>query len=895
MEEEAAAVGQGKDRPTRSRRSAGAVTSIPSDQPVDQSSVMSSADVPPGDQAFQAAEKTPEKEVSESALSAALEFGSHAMSVPGKATAARNGISGEVAQSLPNPAITVEASGIYRPVMDMSHTPPGTTGQALPPSMVYEGSTVIGVRVPPPSSYSSLPLNTTDDAKLVNHYEHTIGFTAPGPHRTRHDQSHHLSGTQEHAQQFQRKQPAASGAQPGHGLQGESPRGNVDSRIGNSETSHGITPSGRGVTLASNAAPFELGLVHQLAELGQPKQRESSNNVSTPDVLPQENEYQSRDVNTISGSSGNIGEQDAYPESLNTTYRRNNSQPNLDGSHEAQPAAQEGQSLKNILANIVLEEQVITIKLHRDLPPRRNRRDRQSWSRAGPASATDIRPPDLLAPHSEDQVTHLSTEDRWGHFGMHRAISNIETPQDRESFLTTAEIGYHPTAASACTGAESGLSYQNGATAQHEPVSTSVIRQARSDVPFVQDTSSQEPAVAGPKSRRSKKLSVKLAHPGRPTAPPSPAAVAEEERLRRLNVVVQRTGRRSAPVFSRRGFGTAEFWNSGQTSINRAIWREIFSRPPSSTSGRRSRAQDRDRFGRERSLSVGAERRGHRSKRLFSDANTESESQWQDGRASAPVDKSSKRKRTRRKLASYGSMEERRPRHSLDTERGGAAENDVMSNRYSRDREDWEQSDDALVEHLFRDDAGQPRARHGIRPGFRFPRKATPRSLLLDSAGPGRPLSVGPASIPRPLSVQGQDSGVDIVSGTISRVRRGDKGEEGEHTGSSESSSSSDEDETSALLKETKTEIYRRRWYLLFLFSMTALVWNAIWSTWGPIAQSAKQVYSWGDGDIAMFTWLGNLPFLITMFPMAYLMDVKGQLTRCWVSLSLLVLFLLWW
>lgn len=78
--------------------------------------------------------------------------------------------------------------------------------------------------------------------------------------------------------------------------------------------------------------------------------------------------------------------------------------------------------------------------------------------------------------------------------------------------------------------------------------------------------------------------------------------------------------------------------------------------------------------------------------------------------------------------------------------------------------------------------------------------------------------------------------------------------------------------------QETRTAVYSRRWYLLFLFSLSALLWNAVWSTWGPIAQSAKVVYDWTDGDIAMFTWLGNIPFLITMFPSAYLMDVTGEL-----------------
>ena len=92
----------------------------------------------------------------------------------------------------------------------------------------------------------------------------------------------------------------------------------------------------------------------------------------------------------------------------------------------------------------------------------------------------------------------------------------------------------------------------------------------------------------------------------------------------------------------------------------------------------------------------------------------------------------------------------------------------------------------------------------------------------------------------------------------------------------SDDESGSEKSLTGSTGKEYKTECYRRRWYILFLFSMSALIWNAVWSTWGPIAQSAKLVYDWTDGDIAMFTWLGNAPFLVTMFPIAYLMDVKG-------------------
>ncbi|KAK0067612.1 disrupted in renal carcinoma protein 2 isoform X2 [Biomphalaria pfeifferi] len=94
-------------------------------------------------------------------------------------------------------------------------------------------------------------------------------------------------------------------------------------------------------------------------------------------------------------------------------------------------------------------------------------------------------------------------------------------------------------------------------------------------------------------------------------------------------------------------------------------------------------------------------------------------------------------------------------------------------------------------------------------------------------------------------------------------------------------SQSEENSEKTPLLNKSKTDsrtyVYAKRWYLLLLFSITAMLWSAVWSTWGPIAQSAKDVFGWDDGVIAMMTWLGNIPFLVTMFPIAYLMDVKGM------------------
>ena len=70
---------------------------------------------------------------------------------------------------------------------------------------------------------------------------------------------------------------------------------------------------------------------------------------------------------------------------------------------------------------------------------------------------------------------------------------------------------------------------------------------------------------------------------------------------------------------------------------------------------------------------------------------------------------------------------------------------------------------------------------------------------------------------------------------------------------------------------EAPKEVYARRWWLLFVLSAVSfeqvrahLSWSPcslgqgwIWNDWGPIAQSAKSVYGWTDGTIAlMANWV---------------------------------------
>jgi hypothetical protein len=76
---------------------------------------------------------------------------------------------------------------------------------------------------------------------------------------------------------------------------------------------------------------------------------------------------------------------------------------------------------------------------------------------------------------------------------------------------------------------------------------------------------------------------------------------------------------------------------------------------------------------------------------------------------------------------------------------------------------------------------------------------------------------------------------------------------------------------------EIETALYKRRWYVMLVFSVLTMVQGGLWNTWGPIAESSEKAFDWTDGDIALFTNWGPIGYLIATFPLAWLIDVKGE------------------
>ncbi|XP_071103143.1 solute carrier family 49 member 4 homolog [Haliotis cracherodii] len=103
----------------------------------------------------------------------------------------------------------------------------------------------------------------------------------------------------------------------------------------------------------------------------------------------------------------------------------------------------------------------------------------------------------------------------------------------------------------------------------------------------------------------------------------------------------------------------------------------------------------------------------------------------------------------------------------------------------------------------------------------------------------------------------------------------GGNGERRAHKLSREPPKISDED--SPLLDSMgNIKSYKRRWYVLVVFSLAGFLQAGVWNVFGPIAQSAKAVFGWTDANIGMLNNWGNIMYVVFMFPMAWMMDVKG-------------------
>lgn len=77
-------------------------------------------------------------------------------------------------------------------------------------------------------------------------------------------------------------------------------------------------------------------------------------------------------------------------------------------------------------------------------------------------------------------------------------------------------------------------------------------------------------------------------------------------------------------------------------------------------------------------------------------------------------------------------------------------------------------------------------------------------------------------------------------------------------------------------IEPPKTKVYKRRYYILMVYSLLAFTQGGLWNTWGPIAASSEDAFGWTDADIALFANWGPISYIIATFILSWIVDVKG-------------------
>lgn len=83
--------------------------------------------------------------------------------------------------------------------------------------------------------------------------------------------------------------------------------------------------------------------------------------------------------------------------------------------------------------------------------------------------------------------------------------------------------------------------------------------------------------------------------------------------------------------------------------------------------------------------------------------------------------------------------------------------------------------------------------------------------------------------------------------------------------------------------------VYKRRWYILTVFSLIAFTQGCVWNAFGPISSTSQYVFKWSNGDIALINnWVFISYFVGGVF-FSWMLDVKGMKIVLMALLSLFI------
>jgi len=76
--------------------------------------------------------------------------------------------------------------------------------------------------------------------------------------------------------------------------------------------------------------------------------------------------------------------------------------------------------------------------------------------------------------------------------------------------------------------------------------------------------------------------------------------------------------------------------------------------------------------------------------------------------------------------------------------------------------------------------------------------------------------------------------------------------------------------------------VYKRRWYILFVFCLLACHQCIVWNTFGPIETAVQYAYGWTNFEAPMMANWGCIMFLVAVVPLTKLAEQNMRLTVLW-------------
>ncbi len=92
-----------------------------------------------------------------------------------------------------------------------------------------------------------------------------------------------------------------------------------------------------------------------------------------------------------------------------------------------------------------------------------------------------------------------------------------------------------------------------------------------------------------------------------------------------------------------------------------------------------------------------------------------------------------------------------------------------------------------------------------------------------------------------------------------------------------------------ALKPQSKAYVsYKRRWFILIVYSLGGLLQGYLWNMWGPIFKTMKVIYHWDNTQLALMPFYGNSVLAVLALPSALLLE-KWGLRRIVVIMTFLI------